>query len=414
MTGTFIASTPKASMHALAYQGIMAAECYPQIRDMLRHRFGDDYVLLFAEPIHNKAEGIVDWYTPVQGSVQHLSELPSQEQEKVRTRLHSMGNDIRHYAEELKQSPDALKLTRGNILELILNYPDDNSLYVVGQQPVFVCWGFGPGTPGVDAQNLCRLSRITPGTEAKVQETNAAPSPEIPLKDSISNKRRFSTWWLLPLLLMLLLFLLLFSGFGSMPALSGITLLHFPSWPFAGQADILQRLKDENTELMLRRDALREKARSYADSCVPAQPSIQIPPRTTINPPAAEPSSIKQDLIIPENVGNLNFIQGRWRCDTGLENIRTHEPVAFEFSFDEHGRGQGIVHEKNDVCTGDASATLQDGMLHITLGPQKCQRSQTFYEGLHILCRNASGHVTMCKGTNKDGTTWDAYFKKSR
>ncbi|MBQ9451717.1 MAG: hypothetical protein IJU65_00260 [Desulfovibrio sp.] len=128
MTGTFIASTPKAHMHALAYQGIMVSECFPQLRDMLRRKFGDDYVLLFAEPVFNQTEGSVDWYTPVQGTVQQLSDLPQQEQNTIRSTLMHMGNEIRRFAEELKQSPDALKLTRGNLLELALSFPDDSSL----------------------------------------------------------------------------------------------------------------------------------------------------------------------------------------------------------------------------------------------------------------------------------------------
>ena len=73
-----------------------------------------------------------------------------------------------------------------------------------------------------------------------------------------------------------------------------------------------------------------------ADNTVPvADPNANpaVDPNVT---PGTDPNAVpgtETDLQIPEN--------------TGLENIRTHEPVAFEFSFDEHGRGQGIVHEKN-------------------------------------------------------------------
>ena len=63
MNGTLITSTPKSSMHALACQGIMVASCYPQLRDMLRKKLGDDYVLLFAEPMPNSADNSIDWYT---------------------------------------------------------------------------------------------------------------------------------------------------------------------------------------------------------------------------------------------------------------------------------------------------------------------------------------------------------------
>ena len=53
-------------------------------------------------------------------------------------------------------------------------------------------------------------------------------------------------------------------------------------------------------------------------------------------------------------------------------------------------------------------------MLHITLMPQQCRNSKTSYDELLIICHNVSGRGTMCKGTNKDGSTWDAYFNKNR
>ena len=61
MNGTLITSTSKSSMHALACQGIMVASCYPQLRDMLRKKLGDGYVLLFAEPMPNSADNSIDW-----------------------------------------------------------------------------------------------------------------------------------------------------------------------------------------------------------------------------------------------------------------------------------------------------------------------------------------------------------------
>ena len=416
MTGTFIASTPKASMHALAYQGIMVCECFPQLRDMLRRKFGDDYVLLFAEPVFNQTEGSVDWYTPVQGTVQQLGDLQQQEQNTIRSTLMRMGNEIRRFAEELKQSPDALKLTRGNLLELALSFPDDSSLYVVGGQPVFVCWGFGPGTPGVEAQSLCRLStgEVTP---ASVPQVVPQPAPPAVLPaPSPAPLRRGTWWWLLPFFLLLLLILLLFSSFGTLPAVSGRALLHLPALFFFTQSDALTQAERRNGELEIQLNALNEKVRTHIDACIPPStspraPSVQVIPLPPVASTKTEP---QQDLHIPDNPGNLDFIRGGWRCDTGLENTRTHEPVAFEFSFDEKGKGQGVVHEKNDICTGEAEASLKDDMLHITLMPQQCRNSKTSYDELLIICHNVSGRGTMCKGTNKDGSTWDAYFNKNR
>lgn len=419
MTGTFIASTSKADMHALAYQGIMVTECFPQIRDMLRRRFGDEYVLLFAEPTQNKAESTVDWYTPVQGKVQRLTDLPDETQQAIRTKLLQMATDIRRFAEELKQSPDSLKLTRGNVLEQALNYPTDDALFVVGEQPVCTCWGFGPGTPGVEAQNLCRLTTAKAPTAAPVQTAKVTASPQpltaAPTVVPTVTRHGFSLWWLLPLLLFLLLLLLLVSGFGSLQAVSGRTLLSLPALHFPGESDALAQVESQNRELEIQLQGLRERVQTHAAACVPARPAtVPASPAVTPPPPPVPRPKPKQDLIIPEHAGNMEFLQGRWLCDTGLANIRTKEPVAFEFSFDAHGNGQGTVHEQNDVCTGKAKAALKEGLLHITLGPQQCRDPKKLYNSLEIVCKNASGRGTQCQGTNKDGTIWDAYFNKTR
>lgn len=124
MTGTFIVSTPKSSMHALAFQGITASSCYAQIRDMLLRKFGDEYMLLFARPADNMGNGEIDWYSPVQGPVQKLVDLPEEEQADMENTLAHMASEILSYAEELIHSQDRLKITRGNILRLALSYPD--------------------------------------------------------------------------------------------------------------------------------------------------------------------------------------------------------------------------------------------------------------------------------------------------
>lgn len=143
MNGTLITSTPKSSMHALACQGIMVASCYPQLRDMLRKKLGDDYVLLFAEPMPNSADNSIDWYTPVQGAVQRLDALPEAAQDRLRDTLAQMAAEIRRYADELRQSPDSAKQTRGEILRLALHYPGEERIFVVGDQPVFTCGATG-------------------------------------------------------------------------------------------------------------------------------------------------------------------------------------------------------------------------------------------------------------------------------
>ena len=131
MSGNLITNTALASMHALAFQGIMVTDCYPQLRDIIRHRLGEEYALLFAEPAPNPSSQSIDWYTPVQGTARPLLDLPVEEQNPLRERLAGMAQEVQRLADELKQAPDHIKRTQGNILELGLLYPGDQCLFVV-------------------------------------------------------------------------------------------------------------------------------------------------------------------------------------------------------------------------------------------------------------------------------------------
>ena len=88
----------------------------------------------------------------------------------------------------------------------------------------------------------------------------------------------------------------------------------------------------------------------------------------------------------------------------------TGEPVVVEFVFDDEGRGEAIVHEKNDRCVGAAAARLEGGELHFDIDEQRCGRGDS-YSGQRIDCRN-KGAAAECRGANQSrtGETWEAQF----
>ncbi len=406
MNGNFIVTTPKHQMHALAYQGIMVTDCHAQLRDMLRNRLGDEYVLLFAEPAFNAADNTVDWYSPVQGPIRRLTDLPPEEQNTLRDRLAHMAKELHLFAEELRHAPESAKNTRGNVLELALRYPDESCLYVIGGQPVFTCWGYGPGTPGAEPQDLCRLTRLTaaqpaaPAPEAPAQPQPAAavpPAPEPPRRSGLG-----WLWWLVPLLLLLLLLWVLFTSFGAWPALSGNALFHAPALPF-GQADTAALNSRRQANMALEQDiaALRTRLGEHAALCLPEKKG------TEPSKPAKTPAQ-QEELVIPEKTDDMAFMLGRWRCETGLVNSATNEPIVVEFQFDSKGKGIGMVYEKNDRCQGDAQASLTPEGLHVTLGVQQCAKGGT-YSRQDIDCRNQNG-AAHCQGKNQSGDPWDAQF----
>ena len=403
MTGTFIVSTPKSSMHALAFQGITASSCYAQIRDMLLRKFGDEYMLLFARPADNMGNGEIDWYSPVQGPVQKLVNLPEEEQADMENTLAHMASEILSYAEELIHSQDRLKITRGNILRLALSYPDRDSLYVVGKQPVFTCWGFGPGTPGVEPENLWRVARnVQNSADKKTVLSEAGLQKAIPVPVS----RAAYMWWLVPILLGLLLLCLLFGSFGNIPALSGHTLFSGPGFGFLGpRSDYIEK----NAELSKEIDALESRLKTHVALCLPKSEN-KAEPHAVIEPQNIPKAGNLPKLVIPENTENTDFLEGRWLCETGLASGRTNEPIKVYIRFGRDGKGEATVYEKNDKCSGVARAAMKDDVLHIDVGTQKCEKSCHVYNPVSIDCKNGAGNQTECFGRYSYGHSWSADF----
>lgn len=403
MADNLIAVTPKISMHALAFQGIMVNTCYPQIRDMLRRKFGDEYVLLFAKPVENSAEAAIDWYTPVQGAARPLASLPEAEAAPIYSHISEMAAAIAAYAEELIQTHEPLKVTRGNILKLALRYPDDKALYAVGQQPVYTCWGFGPGTPGAEGMYL---TRIAPAVVAAKPVAEAAPAPAQEPPEPVPEKQPEPVpvvagsswlWWLWPLLAALLLFFLLFSSFGTVGPIIGDGLFHFPALPFL-KTDMSNVLNTGS--LASEVDALRKQAQEHAAMC--KSPATQAP----IVPDNAE------ELVIPDNPEDISFLAGQWHCETGLANAMTKEPVQVTFDFNKEGAGTGTVYEKDGICQGAAKAEIINGRLHMIVDEQRCANRTGSYGKITIDCSNSNHGATQCYGINADGSRWDATFLK--
>lgn len=123
--------------------------------------------------------------------------------------------------------------------------------------------------------------------------------------------------------------------------------------------------------------------------------------------PPVKPEKANGELVIPKNPKDISFMEGRWRCETGLFSSSTNEPVVMEFQFDKKGRGTGTVFEKNTRCRGKARASLAPEGMRILLDPQICGNGSS-YTADEIQCRNKN-NTAHCDGKNQAGT-WKAKF----
>ena len=452
MATNLIVTVSKSAIHSLAHQGILVHESFHQIRDLVRSRLGDAYALLFAEPSPSRDGSSIDWYTPVQGTAKRLVDLPEEEQRAARAATLRMAQDIARIAVELKQSGIAPQVTRGTILELALQYPDEKHIYVVGEQPLFTCWGFGPGTPGVQPQDLTRLGQVVAPPKAPPPTVpTAAPTVAPAAQPLAAEKRRggISWLWLLPLLLLLLLVFLLTASFGGNAPLIPIPGFNFtcPALPFPNKAPISlaegeKKPSAEAEKLLAEIQDLEKKSRALAEQCPPeSAPSgtgaaldsakapsaeaeklraeirdlekklhalaVQCPPEAA--PPVREtlPDQKKEALVIPEKPSDMDFLRGRWLCDRGLYSKADGQPIILLYDFDSNGKGTATVRQQGrEDCIGPAVASMNaQGILIIEAERQICPNGRS-YSAETIECRGDVANRAMCRGKSGAGTDW--------
>ena len=117
---------------------------------------------------------------------------------------------------------------------------------------------------------------------------------------------------------------------------------------------------------------------------------------------------VGREMSIPEKAKDLDFLKGKWRCNTGLFNTRTQEPVIVEFSFDKNGNGTVSTIEKSSgtAYSGKARGKLKNGGLAIACSEQRSRKKRDKYSSMQISCVQEGGHA-ICRGVNADGTRWD-------
>lgn len=395
MNGTLITTTSRGNMHPLAVQGILALDRHAQITDLLRSRLGETYALLFAEPVFDPDRGVVDWYTPADARPVPLTALDDAARDAVRERLGGMAGDIRALAETLGEETENRHGIAGEILAAALSFPDEDALYLVGEQPVAILWGCGPGTPGVEPGDLSRLARLTP--PPRPAPLPAAPgtriSPDQTSAPAEHRERAGLLPWLAALALLLLLLALAYALWGTDEVPSLYPRMKELNADQEREIGLQARLSDEIAEL--RRSVAERKALCVKHDKPLAEQTLSLPDTSPAQPDTA-------------------FLAGTWICDAGLADS-SGQPVVVVYAFNGHGEGVVSITGATGVgpCRGRATSRLDtNGVLTIeTDSSISCPGGQSF-RGQTVECRRI-GADTQCRGRNAGSeTTWEAVFIK--
>ncbi len=452
--------------HALAWQGAKAYTSFGQLRRLLASRLSPAHGALFAEPLPDDVRRKADWYfAPEQeetGSLHpaRLIDLSPEAQAPVRERLIALGRDIYALSQELKASADSNQQTAGNLLEMALTFPGEEYIYVLGDNPVLTAWGFSSGSEGAQPEMLTRLRSAPPSLAAGLflrPGTGTAAGAPYPHGEAHETRTHVFPlpWSLLAFLLgalicgLLLAFLARNLGGGPGGCARQTAPLHNATEAHGAElleARTLERTLREELERLQAELAARLAQCGKNEEAPPASPDKNTPP--VENPPDAEqeefvpavpdlvlpdlpdnatnnateePAAEKPEtspagnsaeeennLEIPDNPQNMNFLEGCWNAPSGLVNMDTNQPVIVEYCFENNGKGVVRITEfdrsgkPKRSCEGNAQARMDGGRLHIDDNGATCPDNSIYY-GNQVTCYKDEKGNTVCKGTTKNG-----------
>jgi hypothetical protein len=234
------------------YQPVAAtrpdAAVHRQLDALIRRYLPPVTASLLAQPMPAADGRHIEWYSDLAGQPLALSSLPKDARDRIRILLNDRLASILELAERLVRADSANKAV-ADVLRQAVSFPGEETVYVVGDQPVIAFWGHRPNVPPEPP--------LPPAPPPPPEPAAAAPAPAIA---AVATEKR-SRWrrWLLWLLLALLLALLAAWLLRSYD-------LHWPPWG-PDVAPLVKQAKDEEEALKRRLDALKAELERAIAEC---------------------------------------------------------------------------------------------------------------------------------------------------
>lgn len=422
-----------------------------QLREAVRLQLGAEVASYLAHPQANEAGDTVDWYASEGGLVVPWSSASLDERNAAYEDLKAAREKLAVLSASMKQQDHRERQTFGRLLEDVIRFPDPAYVYIVNGRPVITFWGFDdPIVPGADSVERLRPRPEPPPVAAPIVAASIiepaplpppAPPPPPPQKRWCRRQPRWLCWLWWLLLLLLLLALLLFLLRACKPELAtelGVPDLGLPDAGLVlpesglpvlpdgvdgagvvGDGGIDAGLPELPVDGAIPDEDLGSDPDALPDALPQPDPDA---PETTPPEPGTDPGKDPEQLpprgqepgaplTIPESAqkdGKLDFLDGKWRATTGLQDARTGQPLDLEYEF-EKGTGKGKVNIQmadGSRCTGEVTAAMSDGGLKLSdQSPILCPDG-TGFRPAQVACKVGAKGVADCSGDYGGGETF--------
>jgi hypothetical protein len=323
--------TTRLGVRPLGVRGEPLHNTHAQLRSVIRRRLGDAPADLLAEPQLRESGDGIDWYASWEGPVRRFADLSPAERDAILGEIAGNLSAIATLGAQLGAAGSDEARLVGRSLELATSRPSDDFIFMVGDRPAIVAWGYeadaaasllGAGLPTIAP------SPNRPAVFASVPALAAATAP-------------LGWWpWLKALLLGLLLLLALIAASwllrSCMPTPPDLNIAtHETPAPPAPEPppDPTPILKaaltdEEDNAAKLRAElaSLQDDLKKKIDACKPIEPPPQVrappPPPPPPRPQAAvEPPKPPPPAAPPISRPPPGQLPCDWSGDSGGEGI---------------------------------------------------------------------------------------------
>lgn len=456
--------TTRSGVRPLGVRGEPLHNAAPQLARVLRRRLGDAAADLLAEPQVHADGKTIDWRAGWSGPVRPFDSLPPAERQSTMANVEATLAEIRRLGDLLAgHGPKEDTGVVGLSLKLAARAPSPAYIFLVGDRPVIVAWGYEkdsaptlppPGTsPGASPVGGAHVSvPEKPPAGVGPQGRRSVLQPELGAASDDDDDRTVAVRrtsvaraaplanggvpWFRTLAAALPLMLLLIGGAwllrGCLPAEPDLDIVtrEGPPAPTPRQAvqDRLPVLKASLSAEQSRQRALKvelslaeaEIKRRIAECKPPEQPKP--PPQVAIAPPppapapqpkATPPAPPPQPKVAPRNpndnrlrlpqspTNNYSFMEGCWRTDPFRHEAQQMQPGISSYCFDAAGNGRLEWRRGRTACRTNAQARFSGTVLALRDADSTCNDGSRWFAD-QLNCQRGADNVAQCSGNSRD------------
>jgi hypothetical protein len=428
--------TTQSGVRPLGVRGEPLHNSAPQLRRVVRRRLGDAAADLLAEPQPHEDGKAIDWHAGWPGPVRPVTDLEPARRDEVLADVERTLAEIRRLGDTLAAAgPREDMGLVGLSLKLAARAPSPSFVFLVGDRPVIVAWGYEKEA----ATALLPIATAQVPTHRPLLGPAVAPAaaalPAIrPASTVIPWARSLAA--ALPLLLLVLGAAWLLRGLIPVDPALTLATREGPPAPPAPEAppDPLPVLKTSlSTEtsrarvLQVELGLVEAELKKRIADCKPPQVAVApppppvTPPKTVAPtpppapPPAAKPRPGDDRLRMPGPTNNMSCLQGCWRTDPFRHERGQAQAGVSSYCFDANGNGQLEWKRGRTACRTRAQARYEGAVLRLRDADTNCNDGSHWYAD-QLVCQRGADDVAQCSGSSRGGTfgptTWTVNLHK--